>query len=45
MNGTRRASRQWADRVTEVLVASDSTASKVFDMVFFSKDWGIFVAV
>ena len=36
MNGTRRASRQWADRVTEVLVASDFTASKVFAMVFFS---------
>src|SRR5680860_728316 len=45
MNGTRRASRQWADKVTEILVNSEFTASKVFAMVFFSKDWGIFVAV
>ena len=45
MNGARRASRQWADKVTEVLANSDFTASKVFAMVFFSKDWGIFVAV
>ena len=44
MNGARRASRQWADRVTEVLVASGFIASNVFAMVFFSKDCGIFVA-
>jgi hypothetical protein len=37
MNGTRRATRQWADTVTEVLVSSDSIASKVFAMVFFHK--------
>ena len=45
MSGTRRASRQWADKVTEVLVASDFTASKVFAIVFFSRDREIFVAV
>ena len=45
MNGTRRASRQWADKVTEVLVANDFVSSKVFAMVLFSKMWGTFVAV
>ena len=35
MNGTRRALRQWADKVTEVVVASDLTASKVFAMCSF----------
>ena len=45
MNGTRRASRQWADKVTEALVAKDFVSSKVFAMVFFSMICGICVAV
>ncbi len=46
MNGTRRASRQWADTVTEVLVSSGFIASTVFAMVFFYHwDWGVFEAV